>query len=153
MSPPLQSLWRSRRSRRPGLLIMASESMRWTKDFHVWPIFTFDLLNKDLSLQRGRGDKLMMIASQTLLVSFYPVSKWPKFLRLHIINLLWCMRTFDRYWFHPLGCWWSTLAAGGLQDGLPQGTLEIVKWGQYVAQCEQFCLCLWVWSSFLFSLV
>ena len=46
-----------------------------SKDLRVWSFFAFDLVNAYLYLQRGRGDKLMMLASQTLMVSFLSCSK------------------------------------------------------------------------------
>ena len=54
----------------------------------------------------------------------HPVLKGSKSLPLEQANLIFCSDIV----FSPIGCWWSTLATRGLQDGLPQGILEIV-WG------------------------
>ena len=60
--------------------------------------------------ERGNTDKVMMFASQTLLVCFHD----------NFILEIACIEL-------NTGCWWSSLAAGGLQDGLPKGILEIAQ--------------------------
>ena len=72
--------------------------------------FLYSIYFTEAYLQRGNTDKVMMFASQTLLVCFHD----------NFILEIACIEL-------NTGCWWSSLAAGGLQDGLPKGILEIAQ--------------------------